>query len=742
MEEAGKDEMDSLFEGMVLFTPDSQLDADQDVQHIDNHRDDDDDGGDSAPGADGSPTLTTTSYSYSSSQPLDENLFSDLTLVSPATCTNTTASTASPTVSRQISKKKKRTGSLRIGYGRDAYARSLDVDVDEAHPNTSLPVPENFGVDACPSTPTTTIVPPSNESDESMVYSLTKGNKEDDYFEDDKTGSPSQRRLDQIKALICEKLNRARQLVSSVSEARKGFIARRRKAAENLSSASITYADLERQLDEACEAEDFDAAERLSESLAAADKEKQFLAAALRDTEAEFDAIDIKMQEALDSQIAAEEECASLLGQFATDASSEAEVVVSRAEVVSSKQMDQWLSSTEALEIKKMELEIESQIINEASTMLNNTIELSVEDDKRERESLCKKKDALMNELKSLLTLVKQKEEEIAKNDADIKAVDKRIGDVVSGFQEMQSSIDAKFVNLQSGLSHAGLDSNILLLKKKEIDEFLSQEEHRGAKLKELAKAAAEEAKTYQEAVGFRKSLMLSVSKSREDKARLAKTEEKLSKDVKMLQLEVSASRASLQELSSRKSSIQQGIATSKQKILFIDKRAPELEAEKKVAASARNFKEAARIAAEAKSLTVEKDGIQIDMGRAVLELEKLEEGIKDTVNKLQDYEGLIVSKEREVAMARFERLLLIAGSAAAERTAALEFGDLEEANLLLVEAEAANVEAKALQPLYNFDVGDFVNLPKHFISMDLVANLGRKQLAELAASINFSPPS
>lgn len=140
--------------------------------------------------------------------------------------------------------------------------------------------------------------------------------------------------------------------------------------------------------------------------------------------------------------------------------------------------------------------------------------------------------------------------------------------------------------------------------------------------------------------------------------------------------------------------------------------------------------------------MTVEKDGIQTDMGRAVLELEKVDEEITDTVNKLQDYEGLILSKQREVAMARFERLLLIAGSAAAERTTALEFGDLEEANLRHAETEAADEEAKALQPLYNFKMEEFVNLPKHFISMELVANLGRKQLAELVASINFSQPS
>jgi len=69
-----------------------------------------------------------------------------------------------------------------------------------------------------------------------------------------------------------------------------------------------------------------------------------------------------------------------------------------------------------------------------------------------------------------------------------------------------------------------------------------------------------------------------------------------------------------LQELSSRKSSIQQAISSFKQRIIFIDKRILELKAEKKVATATRNFKEAARIATKAKSLCVEKESIQIDM--------------------------------------------------------------------------------------------------------------------------------
>ena len=89
-----------------------------------------------------------------------------------------------------------------------------------------------------------------------------------------------------------------------------------------------------------------------------------------------------------------------------------------------------------------------------------------------------------------------------------------------------------------------------------------------------------------------------------------------------------------------------------------------------------------------------------MEMERAISGLEKLDEEIKDTVNRLQETESLILSKEKEVAMARFQRLLLIAGAATAERIAALELGDLEEANLLLAEAEAADSEAKKLQPI------------------------------------------
>ncbi|KAM1689804.1 hypothetical protein TB2_031067 [Malus domestica] len=757
------DEMDSLFEGMVLFTPNnSGNNSLPQLEDLEKHHLPDHGGQDPALQShqDGdAPPPPPPPPESSSSEPLDENLFSDLTVQfqtlpnpeGPLTQTHddlvqnqTPASKPTPpaTTSRQnssTSRRKKRAAGLRIGYARDSYSssRADDPDLDDdSLPYTSTSISTSPVVPT--STPSSDSTPPppppppvslSVSEPEPVPVEVVVNDKE----------APPELRLDQSKALIADKLSHARQLAASISAARKESIAKRRAAADHLNLASVNEANLEKQLEEACEAEDFDTAQRLSDSLAAAQSQKQVLLAALRDAEAECDAVDTKMHQILQSQITAEEECASLLQRFATDASNDADLVLQTAEAHSSKETEEWLSSTEALHAKKMELEIESHIIDDAGLVLDSSIDTLVEDDKREKECLCKKKDVLMDELEKLLALVKLKEQEIAQNDRDIKQVEERIDLALSGFQDMQSSIQAKSSNLQAALSRINVESEALSTKKTEIDAFLAQEQEREAKLRELARASTEEAEAYQQVAALRKTLMSSILKSREDNITLAKTEEELSKDVQMLQQDVSASRASLQELSSKKSSIQQDIASSKQKMIFIDKRIPELEAEKKVAATARNFKEAARLAAEAKSLNAEKEGIQNDMEKAILELEKLEQEIKETVNRLQETEGHILSKEKELATARFQRLLLISGIAKAEREAALELGNLEEANLLLAEAEAADSEANKLQPLYDLKVEEVERLPKQFISVELISNLGWKQLEELAALVQPS---
>ncbi|KAJ6336517.1 hypothetical protein OIU78_013000 [Salix suchowensis] len=746
MMEEEEDGMDSLFEGMVLFTPSHQLTDEQlhqqlvedPLKHTEESQSDDtvNNNNNNNTIVEAEAEAEEASHHQQLSEPLDENLFSSLqTLtqsqsqpetdpISPSPITDPTISPSpitDPTTQFSSSSRKKRRASFRIGYARDRTYPPVTPDLNNHNGDDDHDADKNE--DDASQSPSSIF---SNPIDTSLSDSQFKNKKDETLWQ-----------FDHLKSQISEKLDAARLLIASVSSARKDSISRRRKAAEDLNSASANHTHLEHQLEVACEAEDFETAERISDSLAAAEKEKQTLLLALKDAEAHCDTIDSQMYHALDSLISAEQECASLLRHFAKDAENNADLVLKNAHILSSKEIDDWFSSSQVLEAKKIELDIESHFINEARLWVSDSIQHSVEDDSNEKEILCKKKDVLTKELDHLLDLVKQKEMEIAENDTKIKAVDERIAAVVSDFKEIQSSINAKFDDLQSRFSQMHLQSEALSTKRKEIDRLLIEEEERGAKLRELVRVSEDEAKVYQEVVVLRKSLKSSILKSREEKLRLAKTEEELTLEVQMLQQEVSAARGSLQELLSTKSSIQQNISSLKQRSLFIDKRVPELEAEKKVAAAARNFKEAARIAAEAKSLGVEKDSLQSDLQKATSELKRLEEDIKDTVDRLQTIEGLILSKEKDVAMARFQRLLLISGAATAERFAALELGDTKEANLLLAEAEAANDEAKKLQPLYNFKEEEFL-IPKLFIPVELVSNLGSKQLAELAASAHF----
>lgn len=720
----GGGDMDSLFEGMVLFNPAGQIEepAGKEKEEENQQLNQSDD----APAA-----AASSSSSALCSQPLDENIFSDLTLVVVDPIQNDHDLLQSQSSSSHQHQRRRKRSGLRIGYGRDRDTTvdvDVDVDVDlDVDPSPSPPPPPPHIPDSLVSTVTQQ---PSSDVAPAVSVSATELKNESRDASNDEEET-----FRKIRETIHEKLSHARQLLNSASSARKDAIRSRRKAFQNANLASLKYMELENQLEQACEAEDFETAEMVSQHLSASEKDKQICTESLRQADAFIDALDLKLQHALDSHIAAEEESATLLHHYATNAVNNADSAMKKATSLHSKEIEQWFSSSEALEVKKMELEIESHFISEAHTELNNNIEHSIEDDKKEKEILCKRKSVLMDELEKLLALVKQKEKEIADNDSDLKAVEHKINNVVSGFEEIQSTIEVKYGKLQSVLAQVKLETETLSLKKDKIDNLLVQEERMGAKLREFARVSEEEAKGYREIVKLRRSLMSSILKSGEDKLRLTNNEEKLSGEVKLFQQEVSAARGSLQELSSRKSSIQQDIASFKQRIIFIDKRVPELEAEKKVATAARNFKEAARIASEAKSLCVEKENIQMGMDTATSNLEKLEEEIKGTLDKLQETEGMILLKEKELAMARYQKLLLTAATARAEKAAAQEMGDVEEANLLLAEAEAADCEAERIRSTYNFKAEDISNLRKDLISMDLVSILDKKQLEKLVVT-------
>ncbi|MFS7994145.1 putative UVR domain-containing protein [Helianthus anomalus] len=798
---------DSLFEGMVLFDPSSsssQFPAELPLDHTNKH----DDSVELSNHGEISQQSVQSTTSGASFEPLDENLFSDLTLIQPqseyddvsnspldpplspsssstssrSTVTTDFAATTSfasipqtsitstRSLTSQISstRKKKRAG-LRIGYGRTSAVQSLDsdsaIDVDNSQ------VPASVSVSSVSSPVVVSQVKleleeekPQNRVTESEIKAVAsetedlkggieineavttsstlehKVEEEQEVAEDESKEDSIEVRYEQVKKQVAEKLDCARGMVASVSGKRKEVIRKRRKAAEELNSVSVKYKEMEKELEEAVESEDFETAERVSDGLAAAEKEKEVLSVALREAEAECDAIDLKMQEALEMQIVAEEECAALLQSFAVDADHNADSIITNAKTKTSEEMEKWVSLSEALEVKKMEAEIESDVLSGARKGLDDSIEHIVKEDKQKSQLLHEKKKILADELQELLALVKQKEAEISENNSQIEEIEKKMAGAVSSFQDALSDIDLKSANLQSGLSQLESESDDLSNRKKEIDDFALQEEARGLKIRELGRVSADEAAVHQEVINMRKSLIKFISKSREDKIRLAATEQKLFDDVQMLKQDISAVRASLQDLSSTKSGTQQSIESSKQRLLFIEKRVPEMESEKRVFATARNFKEAARIANEAKALYVEKETLQLKIDEDTTTLKKIEDDINQNVQKLQEKEENIALMEKELETVRYQRLILLAGAATAEQSAAMKLGDVEEADILLQEAQAADLEAKKIQPDSKNEKIDSKIL-NSFISMELVSTLDKNQLAELVASTQISAP-
>ncbi|XP_071733015.1 uncharacterized protein [Rutidosis leptorrhynchoides] len=777
---------DSLFEGMVLFNPpSSQLPLelpvinDNNSAELPNHRE-------ISPQQPESPTPAVMNAAGASIEPLDENLFSDLTLIQPQSqnedvssssldqtpvspsssstssrstidVVNSTTTAANATLlaspsqgsisrshsSHNSSTRKKKKAGLRIGYGRAAQSHDPVVDVDEPQLQTEpvvvseekqeTRIQKESGISSG-----STVVETTTADVVEQVSTIKDVPQEEEVTQVEKEISIEER-YDLIKQKLAEKFDFAYRAVTDVSNKRKELIRKRRKGMEELNIASGKYKEMEKELEEAVESEDFETAERVSDSLASAEKNKELLLIALREAEAECDAVDIKMQEVLEKRIVIEEECAAVLESFAVDADRDADSVISNAETKTSEEMEMWFSLYEALEVKKMEVDVENCVLSGVRQVLDDSIEHVIKDDKEESQNLLKKKKILEEELQELLKLVKQKEAEISENDSKIENVEKKMADAVSGFHEAQTNIKSKSESLQSGLSQLELENDDLTRKKKEIDDFHLQEETRGSKIKELSRISADEAGMYQENIHLRKILIEYISKSREDKIRLAKKEQNLFDDVQILKQDIASVRASLQDLSSTKSGTQQEIESSKQRLIFIDKRLPEIESEKRVAATARNFKEAARIANEAKALYVEKETLQLKIQQAMADLKTLEDEINNNVERLQEKEHNISLMEKELEIVRYQRLILVAAAAMADYSAAKELGDVEEAEILLKESQVADFEAKKIQE--TFKEGEFDSVPKLCISLELVSTLDTEQLAELAASTQMAAP-
>ncbi|KAL3695944.1 hypothetical protein R1sor_010020 [Riccia sorocarpa] len=514
-------------------------------------------------------------------------------------------------------------------------------------------------------------------------------------------GGSIEERLIYIQGLVARAMDELQRRNSAVSSLRKAAVQQRRQAAEKVSAVSTRYKDLEAELNAACENEDFEKADSLSESFAEAENAMQQATEEFKSAEANCDLASFKVQEILDLQVALEEDAARLFTSLKQEAEHAGERARTEAQESARQEMERLSADEEAAEAKRRKLVLSRRVVEEANADLDKTIGEATNTETELKSSLTEQRSRLQSDLEDLLELVRKKEAEIADCDQQIAAVDGKMRAVLGNFETQRSSLEAEAKALEASSAELEEVFKRIAQEKQGVSELLAAGVKEGLRLEEVARSAADAEAAVQVALKLKTSIANTASFYKQKKAELAEKEKTAHEQAQALRKDSLSGRSSLQELTTSKMKLNQEIAEKKQRMLFMDKRIPELDSEKKLAAAARNFKEAGRLAAEAKALNLEKEAATSDITRMSSELQHVESEAEQLLGLLADTDSLIADKERKAAIARCERLRLMAAAARMERDAAIELEDFEEAESLDSEAEAADSEAEDLQRVY-----------------------------------------
>ncbi|CAK9189073.1 unnamed protein product [Sphagnum troendelagicum] len=507
-----------------------------------------------------------------------------------------------------------------------------------------------------------------------------------------------------IKQAIATKVKSLKERGLLVSAKRKNAAQKRRQAAEIVASESARHKDLEAQLEVACETEDFEKADDLSGKILESEKTQEEAVRVFTVAEVECDQIAAEMQEVLDLEIEIEEQGAQLLQALTKEAEEAMERVKLEAQGTARQGFNKLDAEEKTVQLERLKVSSELQLADEALRDLNNAVTESTKTKAEQKLLLMKKRELLDLELQELLAKVRAKELEISEADEHISEVDKEISMLEAATDQQHVATNTKVEGLRMALMELDTKSSSLTEQRDGLKAVLSDMEAEMLNLERLAKIAMADGLAMHEAMETKKGAAALISQSREKMMHLAAKEKQATEEVHALRQEALVARASLQEVVGVKVKLQQEMATAKQRILFVEKRGPELEAEKKLAASARNFKEAGRLAAEAKALMAEKEDLTGNIAQISSRIHALEEEGVAKGDALAEMDELVAVKEKEGAVARCERLRLLATAARHERDAAIDLDDLQEAENLEIEVEAAEQEADELQRLFNLE--------------------------------------
>eukprot|EP00850_Spirogloea_muscicola_P001536 SM000005S17333 [mRNA] locus=s5:1538052:1556080:- [translate_table: standard] len=485
-------------------------------------------------------------------------------------------------------------------------------------------------------------------------------------------------------------------------EARKAAVQSKRQAAAEAAACVARLSDLEAELAQACEREDFEVADEVSGRMADAEAGVKAAVLAVRAAEADVDARSAALQRLLDVEVEVELVSVSRLTEIQQAAEVAAAGAEGAAQEAAARVLEELTTEEEQLLLARRKLALERRVVEEEVAELSAQIEGATATERAEREEVAAAAAALAAELEELLEVVRRKQEEIAVQEALVADADARIAAAAARFQKSRAALESEELLLVERAAEVDAGLARLADERQRVDVDLADAEAARVLLAAVAGQAGSEAARIQELASLRQEAAAVEARLRGRREELAAAEEQCFESAAALRQHATADRAALQTLMAARLRLQQDTAAAQQKVAAAKKRAPELEAEKRLAATSRNFKEAARLAAEAKVLASEQEAALKEVEDLMREQKQLEEEESQQAAAVEELERELADVDRRAAMARCERLRLVAAAAWAEMADAAEAEDFVEAESLQTEAATADREADGLQQLHN----------------------------------------
>ena len=452
-------------------------------------------------------------------------------------------------------------------------------------------------------------------------------------------------KLDKVKNANFQKLDFQNSQVLTVE---KEVRTKRFGAADKIGEAKAKIEALEKEQLDAVEAEDFERADELNSSI---DQAKDLYEKAIKEW--------YKVQE----------ECEDVAAQFASNLEAKSEVKLKYSEALKklgealesrASGLDEKIASlekenaeheanmAEVLEEDMSRLSALNRVLQEREDEVKNKITEKTKEFIEEKEKHTEVRSKLEEELNEIKETLRKKEAEVSAVQKDIDELDGKIEKVESKFGKQLDRLSSERKDIEEDEKKFKELEDKLKAEQEVILKNIEEEKSRKEQLISDSEAAtnsslAAESQMKEDISNARKTDAL-----RAELRDLRKEESDATSSTESLRLEVTQKKDELAECKSKLEEMLSAVDEANAVIKNAEEGIPKLEEQKKAAVAKKNFKDAAKFSAEAKSLTDDKSQAET----SIVDLEKNVELAKE---KRAEVEGIVEKLEEELSSVEAE---------------------------------------------------------------------------------------